>query len=68
MLTQFRGRPLLWIDSELTAAGRYLLERWLRPADRAISYTKYIPDTASDGDVQFMNDWLELARSRPLRR
>jgi hypothetical protein len=59
----YNGRPLLWIADELTAAGRYLLERWRRPADWHISHTKYIPDFVSDGDVAFIDEWLEDARS-----
>lgn len=59
----YNGRPLLWVNDELTAAGRFLLERWRRRADHAISYSKYIPDSASEGDVESMNEWLELARS-----
>lgn len=59
----YDGRPLLWINDELTAAGRYLLERWRRPADWHISFAKYIPDSPSDGDVQFIDSWLEGAQS-----
>ncbi|SIT72548.1 hypothetical protein [Microbacterium sp. RU33B] len=59
----YAGRPLLWVDDELTTSGRHLLERERRPFMRTLTWSKYIPDSASDNDVQSMNEWLELASS-----
>lgn len=57
----YSKRPLLWVNDELTTTGRHLLERERRPIMRALTLSRHIPDLASDGDVQFMNEWLELA-------
>lgn len=61
--SSYAGRPLLWVNDELTTAGRYLLERARLPAMRALTWSQYIPDSASDDDVRFMDGWLELAKS-----
>lgn len=60
---EYADRPLLWVNDELTTAGRHLLERNRKPAMRVLTCSKYIPDSASSGDVDSMNKWLELARS-----
>ncbi|MDO8382807.1 MAG: hypothetical protein Q7T17_07505 [Microbacterium sp.] len=62
-IDDYADRPLLWVNDELTTAGRHLLERYRKPAMRALTCSKYIPDSASNGDVQFMSDWLELTQS-----
>lgn len=59
----YADRPLLWVNDELTTAGRHLLERNRKPAVRALTCSKYIPDSATDGDVDSMDEWLELTRS-----
>jgi hypothetical protein len=59
----YAARPLLWVNDELPALGRHLLELQRAPAMRALTWTKYVPDSPSDGDVRFMNEWLELTQS-----
>lgn len=59
----YADRPILWVNDELTTAGRHLVERHRKPGMRALTWSQYIPDSASDGDVQVMDEWLALASS-----
>lgn len=59
----YADRPLLWVNDELTIAGKYLLERERKPSMRALTLSKYIPESASENDTQFMDEWLEQAQS-----
>ncbi|WP_251449396.1 hypothetical protein [Microbacterium sp. Marseille-Q6648] len=59
----YADRPLLWVHDELTSAGRHLLERYRKPKMRALTWSRFIPGGASDGDVRFMDEWLRHAVS-----